>query len=187
MKSSQLRRALCVLAFLLAGTAPCFAACTVQLSDANIDYGYLTRGELLSQQENALTSTELQIGEEKTLDLLINCEHAGPLSLQFIAPARDSESYLFGRQGKAVLRVHTAYVDNQAVDIARDMSGVDSGQKAILSAGRQLTFWRDNVRISGTQLRAKVSVITFLPTDQTRVKESQSWQLQGYFQVNNSE
>ncbi|WP_158783163.1 hypothetical protein [Pantoea sp. BAV 3049] len=187
MKTQPVRHSLLVLLLSIAGLPLAHAECSVQLSDAVIDYGSQTRGDLLQQNGNELTAAELSLGEERIIDVNITCDRPAPLSLQFIAPARDSQSYSFGRSGKAVLKLYDASVDNQPAEIASNLAGTDRSQAIILAADKRLTFWREGTRLSGSSLRAKVAISTYLPAGQTRVSDRQSWQLNGNFIVSDTE
>ena len=51
------------------------------------------------------------------------------------------------------------------------------------SAGQPLQFRKEGQIASGSTLRAKVTIVTWLAADATRVSERKQWQLNGSFIV----
>lgn len=162
---------------------PAWAECSVQLSDSTVDYGLLTRGELLTRSGNNISSPWLFLDSDQTLELTISCESAVPVGLRFMAPTGDSESYLFGPAGTVSLTVSDAQVDNLPVSLTDSVGNRRAEPKMDLTPGSRLTFWRDNAPVRGTQFRVRVSMAVLLPTNMTQVKDRRTWQLNGYFSV----
>ncbi|MEB7539728.1 hypothetical protein NGC37_15600 [Pantoea anthophila] len=159
---------------------PARAACEIQLSDPRIDYGEMTRGELIGRPGNSLTAAELRIGDQHESEITVICDRPTPLKLTFSGPAKDAESYQFGDQGRATLTLHDVTLDDRPVRIER--AGTEAAAMAF-SASQPLQFYKDGQIASGSTLRAKVTIVTWLPADATRVSERKQWQLNGSFIV----
>lgn len=159
---------------------PARAACEIQLSDPRIDYGEMTRGELLGRPGNALTAVELRMGDPRESEITVICDRPTPLKLMFSGPAKDADSYLFGEQGRATLTLHDVTLDDRPVTIER--AGTEAAAMAF-SAGQPLQFRKEGQIASGSTLRAKVTIVTWLAADATRVSERKQWQLNGSFIV----
>lgn len=168
--------------FLLAllATTAVRAECEIQLSDPQIHYAPVTRGELLARPCNGLAAGELQTGEAQEVDIIVECDAPAALALQFMAPAATSESYRFGAAGRASLVLHDVFIDGRQAEI------VSLGRHASAMAfapDRALTFLQNGGAASGTFLRGKVRVTTWMPGDATRVSEQARWTLSGSFML----
>jgi len=162
---------------------PVHAECQIQLSDAQVTYPSTTRGELLGYAGNALTSAELRFGEPRNLDVMVSCDRPTALTLAFNGAAKDDRSYLFGANGRATLRLRNVSVDGQPAIVESDgrrESEMD------FTPGHLLRFWQNGALATGTTLRGTVSVSAWIPGPATRVKERQSWELNGTFVVGNA-
>lgn len=178
----------CFLTLMLAAglmnAAVASAACDINLSDAQVDYGQMTRGDLVSRAENSLSSSELRIGDERELNIMISCDRPTPMTLQFIGPTNDGDSYRFGERGRAELMLHDVMIDNRQVEIVRaDKRDV----KMAFSGGNVLSFWKEGGPATGTILRGKVTVTAWMPSDATHVKETHDWKLEGNFVTGSSQ
>lgn len=157
------------------------AECQIQLSDAQVSYAPVTRGELLSREGNSLNASELRAGEDRQLTVQISCDRPTPLSLSFIAPASDADSYRYGDSGRATLMLQDVVVDGRPAAIS------NNGQRAQQMAfkpGQRLTPWQNDAQATGTTMQAKVIVKTWLPSSATKVRDRQRWQLDGTFAIN---
>ncbi|MEZ3501445.1 hypothetical protein [Pantoea sp. KPR_PJ] len=154
------------------------AECQVQLSEAKIAYAPATRGELLSLPGNSLTASELRIGNAHELDITVSCDQPSSIELAFTGAAKDSESYLFGANGRATLILHDVSIDNQPVTIER---ADQRGSAMAFTPGHSLRFWQHDRPATGTQLRGKVAVTGWIPSKETRVHERETWSLNGAF------
>lgn len=156
------------------------AACAIQLSEPQINYGDITRGQLLTRPGNALAATELRMGDKRESDLTVICDRPSSLALTFSAPVKENESYAFGEQGRATLTLHDVTLDGHAVMI--DSAGRQAAKMAF-SGETPLRFLTEGQPASGMTLRAKVRIATWLPAAVTRVREREQWQLNGRFLV----
>ena len=154
------------------------AACQLQLSDAQIIYAPVTRGELLAKPGNRLSDSELRVGEPRDLDILMTCDRPARLTLQFNGPAKESSSYRFGASGRATLRLHDLFIDDRQATI--DDGGKEASEMAF-TPGAVLTFWQDGRPATGRVMRAKVTIAAWMPADATNVNEQEKWQLNGSF------
>lgn len=156
------------------------AACEIELSEPQINYGDMTRGELLSRPGNSLAAAELRMGDERESELTVHCDRPTSPALTFSAPLKDNESYAFGEQGRATVTLHDVTLDGYPVMI--DNAG-QQATKMAFSGHAPLHFLKEGLPASGTTLRAKVTIATWLPSSATRVHEREQWQLNGSFLV----
>lgn len=178
-----MKRKRCIFLLLAAGLISAEAAraeCQIQLSESQVNYGQMNRGDLLTLPGNSLTSGELRFAEEYELGVTIHCDRPTPLALQFIGPLKDSDSYRFGKNGRATLILHDVMIDDRQVQIA---SARNRDVSMAFPPGSELWFWKEGGPVTGTTLHGKVSIISWIPSDETRVNERQNWQLNGSFVV----
>lgn len=166
--------------FLLAltATSAARAECDILLSDPQINYAPVTRGELLARPENGLMASELRTGDAQDVDIAVQCDAPTALALQFIAPVAESQSYRFGAAGRATLVLHDLFIDDRQAEVVSD------GRHAAAMAftpEHALTFWQNGGPATGTFLRGKVRVTTWMPGEATRVSEQARWMLNGSF------
>ncbi|MGK3144123.1 hypothetical protein [Pantoea sp. C2G6] len=174
-----------LLSLLLAGSSFLTAAtvraeCQIQLSESLIDYGEMTRGELISRPGNSLSATELRMGDDRESEITVSCDRETPLTLVFNGPAKDNESYLFGEQGWVTLTLHDVTLDDRPVTI--ESAGKEAAQMAF-TPGNTMQFLQEGQIAAGSTLRAKVTIAGWLPAAATRVRDRQQWQLNGSFLV----
>ncbi|MBZ6408136.1 MAG: hypothetical protein LBE96_09670 [Kalamiella piersonii] len=162
----------------LLAAADASAACQLQLSDAQIIYAPVTRGELLTRSGNRLSDSELRVGEPRDLDILMTCDRPARLTLQFIGPAKESGSYRFGASGRATLLLHDLFIDDRQAKIGN--AGKEENEMAF-TPGAVLPFWQDGRPATGRVMRAKVTIAAWMSADATNVNEQESWQLNGSF------
>jgi len=156
------------------------AECAIRLSEAQISYAPVTRGELLARVENEFAADELRAGEAQDIDIAVQCDAPSALALQFIAPAAERASYRFGTAGRTRLVLHDVFIDDRPAEI------VSLGKEASAMAftpGETLTFGQGEGAATGTFLRGKVRVISWMPNPATRVSEQTRWTLSGSFRV----
>ncbi|MGC0788550.1 hypothetical protein WKH27_05815 [Pantoea agglomerans] len=156
------------------------AECQIQLSETQINYGEMTRGELISRPGNSLSAAELRMGDERESEITVICDRPTPLTLVFSGPAKDNESYLFGDQGRVTLTLHDVTIDDRPVMIE---SGGKQAAKMAFMASNPMRFRKEGLIASGSTLRAKVTIATWLAASATRVSDRQHWQLNGSFLV----
>ncbi|KAA5928920.1 MULTISPECIES: hypothetical protein [Pantoea] len=156
------------------------AECEVQLSEPHINYGEMTRGELLSRPGNALSAAELRMGDERESEITVICDRPTPLTLTFTGPPKDNQNYQFGEQGRATLTLHDVTIDDRPVMIE---SAGNEAAKMAFTASNPMRFRKEGQIVSGSTLRAKVTIATWLPSSATRVSDRQHWQLNGSFLV----
>lgn len=179
MKQQSIQSLLLVIGGLFTSTI-LHAECDIQLSEPHINYGEMTRGELLSRPGNALSAAELRMGDERESEITVICDRPTSLTLIFSAPAKDNENYLFGEQGRATLTLHDVIIDDRPVLIE---SGGKQAVNMAFTAGTPMHFRKDGQIASGSTLRAKVKLETWLPSSATRVSDRQQWKLNGSFLI----
>lgn len=160
------------------------AECQIMLSAPQINYAETTRGELLSRPGNSLAANELQIGADRELNITVNCASQTAIALRFAGPVTTGRQYLFGERGRVSLVLHDVRIDDRPALIASSASPAASQP---FTAGEVLHFWQQGQPASGTTLRGKVTLSAWLPNEATRVKDRQSWQLNGSFLVESAE
>lgn len=160
---------------LLSSAAAC-AECDIQLSDAQVNYGQTTRSELLAQSGNRFSSGELRVGDARELEVMVSCDRPTPLTLQFIGPEKESDSYRFGASGRVTLVLHDVMIDDRRAEMVR---GETRDAKMAFRAGQPLSFWFAGSPASGRVLRASLTVTAWMPSAATRVRDSELWRLDG--------
>ncbi|WP_276723407.1 hypothetical protein [Pantoea septica] len=154
------------------------AECQIQLSDAQVAFSPVTRAELLGYPGNSLASVELSFGEPRSLDITVMCDRPAELALAFNGAAKDSESYLFGDNGRATLKLQAVSVDGQPVLIESD--GKREAEMNF-TPGHILRFWQNGTPVTGRTLRGSITASIWIPSPASRVNERKSWELSGAF------
>lgn len=179
-QQSVLSLLLAISSLFLFTAADAHAECQIQLSETQINYGEMTRGELISRPGNSLSAVELRMGDQRESEITVICDRPTPLTLVFNGPAKDNESYLFGEQGRVMLTLHDVTIDNRPVMIE---SAGKQAAKMEFMASNPMRFRKEGQIVSGSTLRAKVTIATWLAASATRVSDRQHWQLNGSFLV----
>ncbi|MCX4219988.1 MULTISPECIES: hypothetical protein [Pseudomonas] len=141
------------------------SGCAVRLGQPSIDFGAMTRGQLLQQPlENDL----LSFGRRR-VQITVQCERPAALRLDLAAPAADAVDYRFGA---GTLRVHVlaVRVDGKAVQWLGFEPGVASGV-AVWPAGQSLIPARAGVALEGQRMDVEVELEGRVGSAQTRVAD----------------
>lgn len=195
MKTFSLRTA-CRLALQATSVAAALAAvpahandteCRLTLSQSAIEYGQLTRGQLLDYAPTA---------DEATLDprfftLTASCGNPASMSVFLRGAAASAERFRFAEHGSFTLRLSEARLDGQPVQL----SEASAGGPGPLSASQPATALQlkpgvgaalatlDGQPAIGRHFTARVEIHTHIPVEATRVANMQRWQGHGTFEL----
>lgn len=117
------------------------ADCDMHLSNAEVDYGSLNRGEM-----EIRGNAPIDLGKRQ-LTLTAVCRQATTMGLRFAGEAADSNSYRFAGKGRFTVKLSNAILDGTTVQLAptTGSDGASSAQSAAL-------VLRPNERISATAM-----------------------------------
>ena len=155
--------------------------CTMQLSDATIDYGYLNHRADLANKNQA---GQIAIGK-RFLTLNIVCQQNTEFALQFHAPTNDQKTFRFSTAGSFNLRLSNAEVDGKAVILAStqatDATLNTIATTAQLAANQTVTALFDTLPASGKTFSAQVEVDAHIAAAALRVREATRVEERGTF------
>ncbi|KRA01267.1 hypothetical protein [Achromobacter sp. Root565] len=144
--------------------------CRLQLSNPEVDYGALYRGELLSGR----SGSTLPLGKRELM-LIATCNSPTPFTFRFTGEAATSKSYRFANRGEFTVRMTGATVDGQKMDLA-----LTEGHGAPLQApantkfvvpGASVSAWGHGKPATGRVFTAKVEIDTQIDEQMTRVRD----------------
>jgi hypothetical protein len=141
------------------------SGCAVRLGQPSIDFGAMTRGQLLQQP---LDNDQLSFGRRR-VQITVQCERTVALRLDLAAPAADTVDYRFGA---GALRVHVmaVRVDGKAAQWLGFEPGSASGA-AVWPTGQSLIPARAGVALEGQRMDVEVELEGRVGSAQTRVAD----------------
>ncbi|MFP0194492.1 MULTISPECIES: hypothetical protein [Pseudomonas] len=151
--------------------------CAVRLGQPSVDFGAMTRGQLLQQP---LENDQLSFGRRR-VQITVQCDRAGPLRLDLAAPAAGAVDYRFGA-GALRVQVVAVRVDGKAVQWLGFEPGVASG--AVWPAGQSLIPARAGVALEGQRMDVDVEFEGRVGSAQTRVADLTRFEIDARFQAN---
>jgi hypothetical protein len=151
--------------------------CAVRLGQPSVDFGQMTRGQLLQQP---LENDQLSFGRRR-VQITVQCDRAGPLRLDLTAPAADAVDYRFGA-GSLRVQVVAVRVDGKAVQWLGFEPGVASGA-AVWPAGQSLIPARAGVALQGQRMDVDVELEGRVGSAQTRVADLTRFEINARFQA----
>lgn len=163
------------------------AECKLVLSQPSIEYGQLTRGQLL---DYASTSGEASL-DPRFITLTATCGKPASMSLFLRSAAADTERFRFAEHGGYTVRLSEARLDGQPAYLSEVSAGgpgplIASQPEAALQLkpgyGAALTSLAGQPAV-GSHLTARVEVQTRIPVEATRVSGVQRWQGRGTFEL----
>jgi len=156
---------LCLLALTLpmAGEAAA-GQCSVSLSQPQVDYGRLLRGELLGEQPGR---HEVFLGTRLS-QLNVVCPDAVPMVLRLDGVPAGTDGFRFGQSGSLRLRFKQARVDGQAVVLVQEQAG--ASVSAQLRPGVTVVAQSAGRPVTGRTLSAQIEIDTYLPSAATAVR-----------------
>ncbi|TAL54756.1 hypothetical protein [Pandoraea sp.] len=163
------------------------AECKLVLNQPSIEYGQLTRGQLL---DYASASGEASL-DPRFITLTATCGKPASMSLFLRSAAADTERFRFAEHGSYTVRLSEARLDGQPVHLSEVSAGgpgplIVSRSETTLQLkpgfGAALTAL-DGQPAVGSHLTARVEVQTRIPVEATRVSGMQRWQGRGTFEL----
>lgn len=147
-----------------------FAAdCDMRLSNTEVNYGALNRGEM-----NIRGNAPIDLGSRQ-LTLTAVCRQAEPIGLRFEGDAVDPGGYRFAGKGRFTVKLSNATLDGNAVQLARTGSGSDSSTGAVnaveLRPNERVIAIAQGLRAAGKVFSAQVEIQTFVDEASTRARD----------------
>ena len=164
LKTGMIGLALLSTAF-IADQAKAQAGCAVRLGQPSVDFGAMTRGQLLQQP---IENDQLSFGRRR-VQITVQCERTQPLRLDLVAPAAEAVDYRFGA-GVLRVQVVAVRVDGNAVQWLGFEPGAASGA-AVWPAGQSLIPARAGVGLEGQRMDVEVELEGRVRSAQTRVAD----------------
>ncbi|MCS3509244.1 hypothetical protein [Achromobacter sp. JUb104] len=162
------RLALILLLFIAAGAAS--AECRLSISNPEIDYGALYRGELLAQGRSPMLALN-----RRDLTLTAICDTVTPLALRFLGDAAGPNSYRFAANGNFTIRLRNATVDGNRIELAQTAGtgGALSSPSAsvLLTPGSAVSPVALGQAASGKVFTAQIEFDTCIDEPATRVRD----------------
>ncbi|WP_052071787.1 hypothetical protein [Sphingopyxis sp. MWB1] len=168
-KYMPISKSLLTLALFLGGAAHA-SACEVRLSDTEIDYGALNRGEIATGRPG----TSIALGQ-KRLSLSISCAQPAPMGLRLDGDLAEADKLRFGPSGLFSLRLSNAMVDGVPVSLTRKGGGNTadlSGAAVMLSPGQTVFAIQSGRRVVGKLLSATIEIDASIDGDLSRVRDA---------------
>ncbi len=161
--------------------APPAENCQLVVSEPDMNYGAVTRYRL----EQGVNGQEMSLGKRR-ITLSVSCRTPVRLAVRFRGPSAGAD-YLFGQQGKVVMRLVEPRLDGRNVLVGA-AQGAGMMPAAPASAAR---FLPDQAIVPveggqpavGTQFSATIEVDPLLPQEAARVRNRTSLELDGSFEV----
>lgn len=139
--------------------------CAVRLGQPSVDFGAMTRGQLLQQP---IENDQLSFGRRR-VQITVQCERTRSLRLDLVAPAADAVDYRFGT-GALRVQVVAVRVDGKAVQWLAFEPGVASGA-AVWPAGQSLIPARAGAALEGQRMDVELELEGRVGSAQTRVAD----------------
>lgn len=157
--------------------------CRMQISNTLIDYGQITRAELLERQ---VTPTALALGKQN-MTLSATCRQPTLMTVFFRGAAGDGNSYRFGNAGNFTLRFSSAQIDGKPVRLGTvNIAGQqpeNMGETAVLAPNMGVVAVVDERAVKGTSFSVTVEVDTKVTGTASRVKDKTVWRSSGSFEI----
>ncbi|MFB3305992.1 hypothetical protein [Pseudomonas sp. AMR01] len=152
-------------------TGGAFAAnCDMRLSNPEVDYGALNRGEM-ELRGNA----PIALGTRQ-LTLTAVCRQETTFGLRFEGQRSDSTSYRFAGKGNFTIKLSSATLDGTSVQLAQlsgDAVGKATGASAAieLRPNEAVTAIAQNQRAVGKVFLAQIEIRTYISEAETRARD----------------
>ncbi|TFI10429.1 MULTISPECIES: hypothetical protein [unclassified Herbaspirillum] len=183
---SMTRNAIVAVAIALA-SPPTLAApndnCQMQISNTVIDYGQVTRAELLERQ---VSPTAFALGKQ-TMTLSVNCRQPTLMTIYFRGAAGDGNGYRFGNAGNFVLNLSLAQLDGKRVKLGNvKVTGQqpdNMAEIALLTPGVGIVPVQDERTLKGASFSVQVEINTSVSGTASRVADRTTWRSSGSFEL----
>ena len=180
------RNAIVAVAIALA-SPPTLAApndnCQMQISNTVIDYGQVTRAELLERQ---VSPTSFALGKQ-TMTLSVNCRQPTLMTIYFRGAAGDGNGYRFGNAGNFVLNLSLAQLDGKRVKLGNvKVTGQqpdNMAEIALLTPGVGIVPVQDERTLKGASFSVQVEINTSVSGTASRVADRTTWRSSGSFEL----
>jgi hypothetical protein len=150
-------------------------ACEVDLSPATLDYGAMTRSELLRS-----ASGPSEGFGRRNVHLRVHCPQARPIKWSFVAPTADSRRYRW-EAGTLQVRIVAARLNGVAVQWR-----LESGQPLeanLLSPGVRVVPWNGAAVAQGRYLQVEFEIDAQVEDASSRVADLRRFEGNGAFQI----
>ncbi len=165
------------------GMALAAGNCQLQISNRTIDYGQMTRAELLERQASPST---FSLGKQ-SMTLTATCRQPALITLFFRGAAADGASYRFGNGGSFTLQLSGAQLDGKAVNLGKVK--VAGQQPEIMSAAMALlpndgaVPVSDERPVKGSNFSMNVEIEALVSAAGSRVADQTLWRGNGSFEL----
>lgn len=151
--------------------------CAVRLGQPLIDFGVMTRGQLLQQP---VENDHLSFGRRR-VQVTVQCEQAGPLRLGLVAPVADAVEYRFGA-GTLRVYVSAVRVDGKLVQWL-GFDNAAASDLAVWPAGQSLIPALAGVRLDGQRMEVEVELEARVTSAATRVGDLTRFEVDARFRA----
>lgn len=191
-RSNQRRRSMRQMALLMCGVlagmmwqGSVFAAdnCQLQISNQTIDYGQMTRAELM---ERKVSPSTFSLGKQ-SMTLTAVCRQPALITIFFRGAAADGSSYRFGNGGNFTLQLSGAQLDGKAVNlgkvkVAGQQPEVMSAAMALLPNDGAIAVTNERP-VRGNNFSMNVEVEARVSASGSRVADQTVWRGNGNFEL----
>lgn len=178
-----------ILSLLATGLPPGIAAaapndnCQMQISHPVVDYGQITRAELLERQ---ITPSAFSLGKQ-TLTLSATCRQPTLMTFYFRGSAGEANKYSFGNSGNFTLTMSMAQLDGKRVRLGHVLTPgqqperiADSGT---LVPGVGIVPVFDERAVRGTSFSVQIEIDTQIFAASSRIADKTVWRSSGSFEL----
>jgi hypothetical protein len=175
------------LALLLSLTAPASAAeseqCQLQISNGTVDYGAVTRAELMQRQISPL---KMALGKQ-TVTLTANCRQPRLMTVFYRGSTADAGSYKLGDGGSFNLRILSARLDGRTVGVGT-VSVVGQtpeirADSVLLAPTMGAVPIVDDVPLKGSLLSLQIEIDASMHSTSSRVPDRTVFRGNGNFEL----
>ena len=155
-------------ALLLAAGGAMASDCDLRLSNTEVNYGVLNRGEI-----DIRGNTTIDLGVRQ-LTMTAVCSQVTTMSMRFDGDVADPNSYLFGNKGRFIVKLSNATLDGNSVLLAQISDGVDVGTASAsmqLRPNEGIAAISQGVRAVGRIFSAQVEVQAYIDEGTTRARD----------------
>ncbi|WLH35474.1 hypothetical protein PSH79_26810 [Pseudomonas sp. FP2196] len=152
---------------LLAGASPGFAAeCESRLSQSEVDYGRLHRGELPD-----MPSGQYWLAlDTHRLTLTVVCQTPAPMKLRFNAASVGSGVFRMGNGGQFTVHINDAVIDGRAAMLVRD-GQPELRPEQSFDAGQSIQAQLPGGEMTARHFTAQIAVQAWLDMRQLQVRD----------------
>lgn len=157
--------------------------CQMQISQPVIDYGLITRAQLLERQ---LSPTTFALGKQ-TMTLSATCRQPTLMTVYFRGISRGADDYSFSNSGSFTLNLSLARVDGKRVRLGNvHITGQQPermGESVPLTPGIGIVPVVDERPVKGTSFSVQVEIDTHIFGDASRINDKTVWRSSGSFEL----